>query len=573
MKFDFLGLKTLTVLQTVVDLLRRRGIDLVLNRIPLDDAPTFAMLCRADVLGLFQLESAGMKDLVYQLQPESLNEITALVALYRPGPMDDIPRYLACRHGKEEISYPYECLKDILSETFGVMIYQEQVLKIAQVLSGYSLGGADLLRRAMGKKIQSEMDAQREIFVKGALERNGGDSQKASDLFDQIAKFAGYAFNKAHATCYALISYQTAYCKANYFLEFMTSLLIHDMNNTDKIRVYHNECRRMGIDLLSPDVNASFSVFSVENHSIRYGLAALKGVGTNLTDKIVKERQKSSFKDVFDFVKRTLPFGMNKKALESLIAAGAFNRLHGAQKSSLMASIDVLLRQHSGAENQSFLFHAGHAPLKKTEPWSAYESFSHELQALGFYLTGHPLDAYTTQFFTLFKDVKEKTCGKDSFSMVGIIIDVTERLSKTGKKFALVRFSDPSGDYDVMIFSEMLVASRSLLEKGSEWALKVTARFTGEGVRIQAQDIQPLADFFAHRIVSISVTPDNVTELESIICKAEPGTTRIVLTTTVSVEGRSFDVTLNLSEMIRLTPCVRSDLMMFKISDNKHGML
>jgi DNA polymerase-3 subunit alpha len=209
-KFDFLGLKTLTVLQTVVDLLAKKGIELALDRLPLNDDATFALLRRADVLGLFQLESAGMRDLIYRLQPESLNEIIALVSLYRPGPMDDIPRYLACRHGQEKVTYAYPCLESILSETFGVMIYQEQVLKIAQVLAGYSLGNADILRRAMGKKIKSEMDEQKAIFVQGAVDRHGGDRKTAEDLFDQIAKFAGYAFNKAHATCYAVISYHTA---------------------------------------------------------------------------------------------------------------------------------------------------------------------------------------------------------------------------------------------------------------------------------------------------------------------------------------------------------------------------
>lgn len=569
-KFDFLGLKTLTVLQTVVDLLKDRDVALVLSQISLDDRATFDLLCRADVLGLFQLESAGMKDLVYQLKPKNFNEIIAIVALYRPGPMENIPRYLACRSGEEAVKYDYSCLKDILSETYGVMIYQEQVLKIAQVLAGYSLGSADLLRRAMGKKIQSEMDAQRELFVQGVLEHNGGDAQTASHLFDQISKFAGYAFNKAHSAGYALISYQTAYCKANYFVEFMTALLIHDMHNTDKIRLYHHECQRMGVIIFPPDVNASQSIFAIEGQNIRYGLAALKGVGCNLTDKIVAERQKKGlFKDIFDFVNRTLPLGMNKKALESLIAAGALDRLYKGSKSTLMASIDVLLRQNIQSEKQSVLFHVEKPALKEVAPWSVYEAFAYELNALGFYLTGHPLDTYTTQFFTLFKDVKESLCGKDSFAMVGIVLDVTERLSKAGKKFALVRFSDPSGDYDGMVFSDLLDTYRSDLVQGSEWALQVTARFTGEGVRIQVKGFQMLSDFFAGQTLSVPILSTDKDLLKSIMDEAQPGLTDVQLTTTLSIQGKSLCVILNTGQKIRLTPCVRSDFMALKARNEK----
>ncbi|MDP4840826.1 MAG: DNA polymerase III subunit alpha, partial [Alphaproteobacteria bacterium] len=295
-KFDFLGLKTLSVMQGAIDLIKKhQGKEVILPEIPLDDSKTFELLQSVETVGVFQLESAGMRDVIRKLKPAQFEEVIALVALYRPGPMDDIPRYIACRHGEQEITYAHPLLEPILKETYGVMVYQEQVMQIAQQLAGYSLGQADLLRRAMGKKIQAEMDQQRDIFTAGCQEENKIPITTANRIFDQMAKFASYGFNKCHSAPYGLIAYQTAYLKANYPVEFIASMMTYDLNNTDKLGIGREELMRLKIPLLSPDVNHSFARFSVEKRDdtfgVRYALAALKNVGESAIDLMAAERE------------------------------------------------------------------------------------------------------------------------------------------------------------------------------------------------------------------------------------------------------------------------------------------
>ncbi|HVY04267.1 MAG TPA: DNA polymerase III subunit alpha, partial [Caulobacterales bacterium] len=298
-KFDFLGLKTLTVLKTCVDLIARRGIDIDLARIPLDDAKTYDMLARAETVGVFQLESTGMKDVLRRLRPTKFEDIIALVALYRPGPMDDIPKYIACKHGEEPIEYPHEMLAPILEETYGVIVYQEQAMQIAQVLSGYSLGEADILRRAMGKKIPAEMAKQKSRFIEGALE-NGVDQDTADYVFELVAKFAGYGFNKGHSAPYGLLAYQTAWLKANYPVEFLAASMTLDAGNTDKLATFRQEARRLGIDVRPPNVNASEADFSVADGAIVYALGAVRNVGMAVMAAIAAERARGGkFKDLF----------------------------------------------------------------------------------------------------------------------------------------------------------------------------------------------------------------------------------------------------------------------------------
>jgi DNA polymerase-3 subunit alpha len=567
-KFDFLGLKTLTVLQSTIHLLAQRCVKVVLTAVPLDDVPTFQLLARAETVGLFQLESAGMSDVLRQLQPEHFNEIIALVALYRPGPMDDIPRYLACRHGKESVSYPYACLEDILKETFGVMVYQEQVLQIARTLAGYTLGGADLLRRAMGKKIKSEMDAQRKTFIDGVVKTWGGNTVRATTLFDQIAKFASYAFPKAHATPYALIAYHTAYLKANHPVEFMTALMIHDEHNVDKLRLFVRESRRMGIEILPPDINASGAAFSVEmGESIRYGLSALKGVGSAVMEKLVENRtQYGPFKSIVDCIQRMVPLGLNKKNVDSLVAAGAFDTLHPNQRSQLWASIESFLRSVVPEEASSLLFvMETKVVFKDVPPWSMYESLDYERQALGFYLTAHPLEDYPSDSFVLSECITEDLVAhQTSIPMMGMVLEMVEKISKTGKKYAFLQLSDPTGSYEVTVFSELLTQHRAMLVPGAAIAIKVSGRVVAESIRLSAQEMC-LIEIYTHEpLVVLQIPGSDAPILHRILENAPPGNTRLTLLLHLAPSPESgplaFKVRLTLPGHYRLTPSLRSHL-------------
>ena len=356
-KFDFLGLKTLTVLARCLELLEKRGVELDLAALPLDDPPTFDLLSHGDTVGVFQLEGAGMRDTLKKMRPDRFEDIIAVVSLYRPGPMENIPRYIAVKHGDEQPDYLHPRLEPILKETFGIMIYQEQVMQIAQVLAGYSLGGADLLRRAMGKKIQSEMDAQRQQFVAGATER-GVERPRAELIFDQMAKFAGYGFNKSHAAAYALVAYQTAYLKANHPVEFLAASMTLDLGNTDKLAHFRPELDRLRIKLLPPDINRSEVAFAVETDpktgspAIRYALAAVKGVGAQAMADLVAERERNGpFRDLFDFAARLDTKSFNRRQFESLVKAGAFDCLDPNRAQSFAAT-ELLLRQASRAAEE-----------------------------------------------------------------------------------------------------------------------------------------------------------------------------------------------------------------------------
>jgi DNA polymerase III subunit alpha len=587
-KFDFLGLKTLTVMQTAVRLAAQRGISIDLTTLPLDDEPSFALLRRCQTVGLFQLESAGMTDVLRQLQPQSFEEIIALVALYRPGPMDDIPRYIACRHGREQATYAYPCMHDILKESFGVMVYQEQVLQIARTLAGYTLGAADLLRRAMGKKIKSEMDAQRKIFIEGAVGRYPGTQQTASDLFDQITKFAGYAFPKAHATPYALISYQTAYLKANVPVQFMTALMIHDAHNTDKLRLFVREAIRMNITLAPPDINLSQATFCVQDQTtIRYGLGALRGVGTSVMEKVQAERaQNGPYPDFFTFVQRTVPLGINKKGLDSLIAAGAFDSLYADKRSQLMASVEPALRAAAGISSGHgtmmdtlFAVEAPKLALTEAPPWSTYESLAHELEAVGFYLSAHPLDPYVDGPFTLREQLDDlpPTTGKTgrALSMAGMVMKVAEKVSKSGKKFAIVELSDPTGSYEVMIFADLLAEVRPHLKVGRALFFSVEARQGTDSLRLSATAVSLLEDALSQDTLDLHIHNRAQANLvHEVLSLASQGRTTVRLhvhldgplqTEDKSLSGRcpsmaGLKATLILPGQYRLSPAERSRL-------------
>ncbi|MCZ6744460.1 MAG: DNA polymerase III subunit alpha, partial [Alphaproteobacteria bacterium] len=504
-KFDFLGLKTLTVLERARALIAESGVTLDLSGLAFDDAATYEMLTRGETTGVFQLESSGMRDVLRKLRPDSFEDIIALVALFRPGPMDNIPRYIACKHGNEQPDYLHPSLEQILKPTFGVMIYQEQVMQIAQVLAGYSLGSADVLRYAMGKKVKSEMEEQRRHFIDGAVAR-GVDEGTARHIFEQVYKFAGYGFNKSHAAAYALIAYQTAYLKANYPVEFLAASMTLDLGNTDKLNAFRQELERLGIRLLPPDINASAAVFAVETgpageRAIRYALGALKNVGVQAMEAVVKEREENGpFTDLFDFAGRCDSKAINKRQLESLASAGAFDGLN-ANRAQVLGAVEALV-QHSSVmasergSAQESLFSidddlALHAkPLPDVADWPVIERLRHEFEAIGFYLSAHPLDAYAKALkrlkVTEWAELASRPPGHDiaRARLAGTVIAKKERTSARGNRFAFVQMSDASGMYEVTVFAEVLAASRELLDSGAPVLVTVDARRDGDGVHL-----------------------------------------------------------------------------------------
>jgi DNA polymerase III subunit alpha len=549
-KFDFLGLKTLTVLARAVDLLARRSVAIDLANLPLDDPKSYELLGHGDTVGIFQLEGQGMRDMLRKLQPDRFEDIIAVVSLYRPGPMENIPRYIAVKHGREKPDYLHPSLEEILKETHGIMIYQEQVMQIAQVLSGYTLGGADLLRRAMGKKIKSEMDAQRKAFVDGATAR-GVDQRVADHIFDQVAKFAGYGFNKSHAAAYALVAFQTAYLKANHPVEFFAASMTLDLGNTDKLNVFRQELDRLGIKLLPPDINRSEVEFAVEDTpsgaAIRYALAAVKGVGAAAMHSIVAERKAHGrFKDLFDFARRIDAKSFNKRQFESLVKAGAFDGLNPNRAQSF-AACDLLLRYASVAaserESQQVSLFGGvdagidqRPNLPVVPDWPSMERLQNEFDAIGFYLSSHPLDAYGKSLDRIgvvrFIDLAARLAagGSTRHKLAGIVVGKKERTSARGNRFAFVQMSDMSGLYELTLFSEVLGQARQLLDAGQPLLVTVDCRAEEETIRLTAQKIEPLDGAVSHAAAGLRVylgEQNAIKSLRSIIGRDGPGRGRV----------------------------------------------
>ncbi len=503
-KFDFLGLTTLTVLETAARLVKQRGVDIDLARIPLDDKKTYDLLARAEAVGIFQLESQGMRRALLDMRPDRFEDIIALVALYRPGPMANIPTYCARKHGIERPEYIHPKLEPILRETFGVIIYQEQVMQIAQVLAGYSLGQADLLRRAMGKKIRKEMEAQRQDFVSGSIAR-GVERGQAEAIFELLARFADYGFNKSHAAAYALVAYQTAYMKANHPVEFIAASMTLAMGNTDKLSEFRAEAERLGIKVEPPSVNRSGVEFDVDGGTIRYALAALKGVGHQAVETIVAARGDRPFTDLADFAGRINPRAVNKRVLESLAAAGGFDGIE-PDRSRATAAVDAMLaaaqRAHDAmtlGQNELFGGPAAREPLAipASQPWLPAERMQKEYDAVGFFLTGHPLDDYAP----LLKGLRVQNwsefsravkAGATAGRVAATVVSRIERRTKTGNKMGILGLSDPSGHYEAVIFQEGLQQYRDVLEPGTAVLLFLTAEAQGDDVRARIQSAEPL---------------------------------------------------------------------------------
>ncbi|MGH6779397.1 MAG: DNA polymerase III subunit alpha, partial [Bradyrhizobium sp.] len=528
-KFDFLGLKTLTVLDVAVKLLRQRGINLNLATLPLDDAPSYQMLTRGDVTGVFQVESQGMRRALVDMRPDRFEDIIALVALYRPGPMANIPTYCARKHGEEEPEYLHPLLEPILKETFGVIIYQEQVMQIAQVMAGYSLGEADLLRRAMGKKIRSEMEKQRERFVAGAV-NNGVPKGQAETIFELLAKFADYGFNKSHAAAYALVSYQTAYMKTHYPVEFLAASMTLDLNNTDKLSEFRGEAQRLGIKVEAPSINHSGASFEVAGGTIYYALAALKGVGPQAVELIVDGRKSGGpFASLADFAGRVNPRAVNKRVIESLAAAGAFDALE-PDRARVFAGAEAVLaacqRSHEAASiGQNDMFgNAADAPtivLPQLEPWLPAERLRREYDAIGFFLSGHPLDDYAVvlkrlrvQSWAEFS--RAVKTGATAGKVAATVVSRMERRTKTGNKMGIIGLSDPTGHFEAVLFSEGLAQYRELLEPGAAVLLQLGAELQGEEVRARVLHAEPLDDAAAKAQKGLRIFLRDTKPLDSI---------------------------------------------------------
>src|SRR5205807_559681 len=507
LKMDFLGLKTLTVIEDTLTLIRKRETGFSVKDIPIDDTAAFALYNRGETIGLFQMESGGMTSLSKQFDVKKLDDIIALIALYRPGPMELIPEYVKAKKGLTPIKYLHPLLEDICANTYGVMIYQEQVMAAASKLAGYSLAQGDLLRRAMGKKDKEKMAKERRNFIDGCARTNKIPEKKANAIFDLLEKFAGYGFNKSHSAAYGVISYHTAYLKAHYPVEFMAGLLSNEINNTEKISVFVGECKRMGIAILPPDINKSGLKFTPEMHdgkmAIRYGLAAIKNVGEAAMQMSIDERERAGdYASLEDFCGRIGTRIANRKMLESLIKAGAFDFV-GRDRAELFACIDESLSCAATAlrdrtVGQVSLFdeetHAATTRKRVVTPWSDHEKLSYEKELLGFYVSGHPLDAYASLFaaknYQPISSLGELE-DRSPFNVAGAIVQVEKKFTrKEGKPFAVVWMEDRSGTLEVVVWNDVYVTVSEILVPGRVVEIRGTIDTRGDSLRATAQKIR-----------------------------------------------------------------------------------
>ena len=546
-KFDFLGLKTLSVLQKAIELLAKRGIEIDLGALEWDDPAVYALLQKGDTVGVFQLESEGMRRALSAVKPSNFGDIIAIGALYRPGPMDNIPLFGRRKNGLETIEYPHPKLEAILAETYGIIVYQEQVMQAAQILAGYSLGDADLLRRAMGKKVQAEMDAQRQRFVEGCGTTSGIDPRKANELFDLIDKFAGYGFNKSHAAAYALLSYQTAWLKAHYPEEFYAASMCFDMHQSEKLAVFVDDARRSGIVIAPPDVNRSEAEFTVERtddgYAVRYALAGIRNVGEKAMEALVAERETNGwFESVEDLFARLPKGSMNSRQLEGLIAAGALDTLE-PNRGKLYANIDLLLAVTEAANReresgQGGLFGGEAQPdstlrLKEAEEWPRAERMAKERDNFGFYFSAHPVEQYRAvasangaRSYASLMSGGAPAGGRANAVMAAMVEKVSRGRTKRGKDFVRADFSDSSGQFSAACFEETLVSNfMKWAEDGTSILLNVEldSPSPDEPPRITVRAARPLSDVKAgaRMVLTLDVTsPDGIAVLRDTL---QPG--------------------------------------------------
>ena len=577
-KFDFLGLKTLSVLQKALDLLERRGIVIDLAALPWDDEGVFALLQRGDTIGVFQVESEGMRRTLSAVKPTKFEDIIALNALYRPGPMDNIPLFGRRKNGLESIEYPHPKLEGILAETYGIFVYQEQVMQAAQILAGYSLGDADLLRRAMGKKVQAEMDAQRQRFVDGCKTVSGIEPKKANELFDLIDKFAGYGFNKSHAAAYALLTYHTAWLKAHYPEEFFAASMCFDMHQSEKLAVFVDDMRRSGIALLGPDMNRSEAEFSVEQtdagHAVRYALAGIRNVGEKAMEAVVAEREANGpFASLHDLFQRMPPGAMNRRQLEGLTGSGAFDSLEPS-RAKVLANADTLLAvaERAARERTSKQFTLlggdGHAEpdlrLVDAQPWTRAEQMAAERDNFGFYFASHPIEQYraiaSANGARSYASLMESRFagGRQSAMMAALVEGVNRGRTKRGADFIRGDFSDSSGQFSAACFEESLVSDfQRWAEEGACVLLNVELDSPGpdEPPRITVRGARPLAEVTnsARMVLQVEVhTIDALHALRLALQPEEGGRGEVIARLVLPEEADGESPTLRLGRDFKL---------------------
>jgi len=545
-KFDFLGLKTLSVLRKAVDLLERRGITVELDQLPMDDELVYELMKRGDTVGVFQLESEGMRRTLTAVKPTKFEDIIALVSLYRPGPMDNIPLFGKRKAGEEPIHYPHPKLEGILAETYGIFVYQEQVMQAAQILAGYSLGDADLLRRAMGKKNQAEMDKQRQRFIDGCREVSQIEKNEANELFDLIDKFAGYGFNKSHAAAYALLSYQTAWLKTHYPEEFYAASMCFDMHQSEKLSVFVDDARKNGVEVLAPDINRSEAEFTVEQtdegHAVRYALAGIRNVGEKAMEAVVAERETGGkFSDLEDVFRRMPAGAMNRRQLEGLAGSGAFDSLE-PNRAKVLANADMLLAVADAAMRERTSGQAGlfggddHAEpslkLEGAEPWNRAEQMAAERDNFGFYFAAHPVTEFkmiaSANGARSYASLMEGgvSGGRQNAVMAALVESVSKGRTRRGGEFIRADFSDSSGQFSAACFEEGLVESFQRWAKEGTCVLlnvELDAPSPDEPPRVTVRGARPLAEVTSSARMLLELELHELGALSALTEALQPG--------------------------------------------------
>ena len=519
-KFDLLGLKTLTVIDKTVKMVNKKKFNLYISKIDLKDKKVFDLLSTGETTGLFQLESTGMREAIKQMKPNKFDDIIALVALYRPGPMSNIPIYNECKNGLKEPAYIHPSLKNILEPTYGIIIYQEQVMQIAQTLAGFSAGEADILRRAMGKKKRAELERQKERFVNGAIKK-GIKKDLANYIFTKIEPFAEYGFNKSHAAAYALIAYQTAFLKTYFKEEFIASTMSTETTNTNKLREFVDELKRLKVNVVRPDINDCFADFRTAENTILYGLGAIKNVGSEAISNLIKEREKNGkFKSIMNFIKRVNPKDINKLQLEGLVKSGAFDKLEKNRK-GIFETIPKLIQlnkifHEDKISKQRNLFDSEDSSkddklkLNTEEYWENKEFLSEEFKSLGFYISDHPLNNYKNIFTQLdIRPYKDFINGKKKDSLIaGTLMSIQEKKSSKGTPFAIAKFSDNFADYELFLFSEILINNRDILKEGESFVLTLSKDVSGDQKRVNVKKIISLDSLINNSYKKVSIEID-----------------------------------------------------------------
>ncbi|MFY7786496.1 MAG: DNA polymerase III subunit alpha, partial [Thermoflexibacteraceae bacterium] len=553
LKMDFLGLKTLTIMRDAIDLIQKNhGVLIDLDKIPIDDKKTYELYQKGNTVGTFQFESEGMQMYLRDLKPTNIEDLIAMNALYRPGPMDFIPTYINRKHGKETTEYPHELLEPILNYTFGIMVYQEQIMQTAQVMANYSLGGADLLRRAMGKKDKEKMAKEKDKFIEGAKKYHNVPEEKAAEVFAVMEKFAEYGFNRSHSAAYSVVAYQTAYLKANYPAEYMAAVMTHSMGTIEKISFFLEECKRMGLTVLGPDVNESEKNFSVNKKGeIRFGLGAVKGTGEVAVEEMIADRKANgAYTDIFEFAKRLNLRTVNKKTFESLAQAGAFDTFKEIHRAMFFATgaegitnLEKILKYGAAAQAEQSsdkvsLWGGGSGnaggvtipKLVECEMWGTMETLDKEKEVVGFYLSGHPLDRFKL-------DIEANcTCSvvdyaqhkNKDIALAGILGDVSIKQSKNGKTFALANLTDYNGSVQIAFFGDDYAKNIAYLKNGEFLFIKgkVEERYNQQGVwEFRPKTISYLADlrdkakWLEVTLVPSALNQDTIQTLNSLFAK------------------------------------------------------